>query len=140
MSGGKTSRLKRLLISVVLMLAVLLAVNGLCALLMSGGIIDHHLTTQGACVAWGSAAMVAAASVLRVKDSAVYERWLAPLIVLLLVLLVSLVMGQVSRGGGLWWKCGVSTIAGVIASSLLVSKKKKKYAGGGGKRKKAKRR
>ena len=139
MSVGKTALWKRLSISVLLMLLVLLVVNGVCALLMSGGIVDHHMTTQGACAAWGIAAM-AAASVARVRDAAVYERWLAPLIILILVFSVSLVLRRGNYDGGLWWKCSISAIIGVVMSSLLVSKKRKKYTSGGGKRKKAKRR
>ena len=140
MSVGKTALRKRLLISALLMAAVLLAVIGVCASLMSGGIIDHRMTTQSVCVAWGIAAMTAAAYAARIKDAAAHERWLAPLTILVLALSVSLTVGKEHCGDGLWWKCSMSAIAGMTASSLLVSKKSKKYKSRGGERKKAKRR
>lgn len=140
MSVWKKLFSKRFWVGMLLLMLVLLGVNGICAMLMTGGLVDHHKTLQAACAAWGIAALVAGRFAGRGKEAVLVESLLVPAVVFLLTLIASFSFG----GGGLetggWWKCGVYGVIGAGLSVVLVPKKKKKRISAGARGKKKKRR
>ena len=140
MSVGKGASLKRFFAALLVMLSVLLLVNGLCALLMTVGFIDHHKTVYGACAAWGIASLVAARFILRGKGMPEYGQWIVPLVTFILSILVSFVLGREGLASGVWWKVAVSLVAGVTIATVGFRKKRKKHVKMGAKGSKVKRR
>lgn len=140
MSVWKSVLSRRYLVGILLMMLALVGANGICALLMSGGVIDHHRMWQGSLVVWGLAAMVSASFAVRGKNARLFEKLLVPLVVFLLVLVLSLVLRREGWGNGMWWKCGGCAVLGSLVGGAAAGGKRKKRVGSGMKRKSINRR
>lgn len=140
MSAWKDVLSKKFWVSVLLMVSVLVGVNGVFALLMSAGLIDYHMTLQGACVAWGIAALVTMRFAARSKSVSLVGGLLISATVLLLVLIISVAVGQQLAENGVWWKCGLSAALGTVLGAVAAPKRKKKHVGREMRKRKEKRR
>lgn len=131
MSVWKETLSKRFWFKVLLMVLLLAVLDGVAALVMSGGLVDHHMTLQGACAAWGIAALLVGGFAARGKGAILTERLLVSIVAFVLVLLASLMLGGESFEGGVWWKCGLFGVGGAVAAGVIAPKKRKKKAVGG---------
>ena len=127
---------KRFWTGVALMVLVLVGVNGICAFLMIGGVVDSHLTAETACLAWGISAAVIGWHTAKEKEIPWFQSFLIAAVVFSFALGLTVIFRGHEANLGAWWKCALCSVIGAALTITVTPAKKKKRVSYGTKGKK----
>ncbi len=128
---------KRFWLSVLVVFAACVLTMAMVALVLSGGLADHHQTGLWAGIAWVIGGFAGGRFAVQGKSGTVPRSLLTAAVAYVVILLIGLVVpGQEMLTG--WWRNAACVIGGALAAGLISPGKKKRAGKIAGKQKRKK--